>query len=157
MSFTISSWNAFSVLAALEAMLKANTALINFEGRITRGEEINMDENLMPWIGIYPLGDEFPIRTLGVGNGFRQQRLSIAVIIQNMSRTSGAACQDALGEFEKAVIDAILSDTSLGGTMDVVDNFSVSYSAPAKQASNFTIQSSVINFTAVKLVGVSGG
>lgn len=153
----IQSWDTFKVLEALKKMLVEAPALVAMEGRISRGEEINVNPDMAPWIGLYPLGDTYTTRTLGMGNGYRTQRVNIAVIIQNVSRTSGADCQTVLGQFQKAVIDRILSDTSIGGTMDVVEDFSVSYASPAKQAGNSTFQSSVINFTAVKQVGVSGG
>lgn len=155
--FLISSWDPFKTLKALQTMLQAWPRCIALELRVTRGEEVNESPDLAPWCGIYPLGDDFPIRTLGVGNGFRQQRQAIAIIVQNVSRTSGAECQDVLGQMQKAIVDCILSDTSIGGTMDIVDDFSVSYSAPAQQAKTTSFQSSVIKFTAAKAVGVSGG
>lgn len=153
----ISSWDTSQVLAAVEALLKASQGLALLEGRIERGGEINVNPDKAPWCGIYKFNGQFPIRTLGFGNGFRRQHFGVAIIVQNVSRTSGAACQDGLGQFEKAIVDAILSDTSLGGTMDVVEEFNVSYPPPATQGTNVSFQSSIIQFNAVKDVGISGG
>jgi hypothetical protein len=157
MSFIISSIDPYTMLEALKQQLLAFPALISLQGRITRGEEVNQDPSMAPWCGCYLIGGTFPTRTLGMGNGFRQQREGVAVVIQNMSRTSGEACQSELGKLQKAVVDCILSDTSIGGTMDVIDDFRTIYASAANQAKEISFQSAVIQFTAQKLVGVSGG
>lgn len=140
-------------------MLMAWPPLLSINGgiRVDVGEEVNVEAEKAPWIGIYSIKAVYPIRTLGMGNGFRQQREGIAVVVQNMSRTSGKECRKQLGALQKCVIDCILSDTSIGGSMDVVEDFQVSYASIATQAKQVSFQSAVITFTAVKLVGVSGG
>jgi hypothetical protein len=153
----ISSFDSSAVLDKLRTMLLAWTPLIETEARVDVGEEVNVDPDKAPWIGIYSIKAVYPIRTLGFGNGFRQQREGIAVVVQNVSRTSGKECRKQLGSLQKVVIDCILSDTSIGGTMDVVDDFQVSYATVASQGKQVSFQSAVITFTAVKQVGVSGG
>lgn len=153
----IASTDPYTMLEALKQQLLAFPPLISLQVRVTRGEEVNLDPSKAPWCGCYLIGGKYPIRTLGMGNGFRQQREGIAVVIQNMSRTSGEACQSELGKMQKAVVDCILSDTSINGTMDVVDDFSTVYSSVATQAQEISFQSATIVFTAVKLVGISGG
>jgi hypothetical protein len=159
MTISIASNDSYAVLEALQAMLKAFPALISIDGgnRVDLGEEVNVDPDKAPWIGLYSIKAQYPIRTLGMGNGFRSQREGIAVVVQNVSRTSGKECRKQLGVLQKAVIDCILTDTSIGGTMDVVDDFQVSYATVANQGKQVSFQSAVITFTAVKLVGVSGG
>lgn len=159
MTIQIASNDSFAVLDALQAMLKAFPPLLSIDSgiRVDLGEEVNVDPDKCPWIGLYSIKAVYPIRTLGMGSGFRSQREGIAVVVQNVSRTSGKDCRKQLGALQKAVIDCILTDPSIGGTMDVVDDFQVSYATVANQGKFASFQSAVITFTAVKQVGVSGG
>lgn len=157
MTILISSLDTFSVLESLASMLKAFPSLIDLQGSFDIGEEVNQNPDKAPWAGIYEIGGNFPSRTLGFGNGFRRQELSIAVVVQNVSRTSGSQCLKGLTAFRKAIVDCILSDTCLGGKMDVIDGFQVFLTSPVKQGSQATFQSAVIQFTAVSNVGASGG
>lgn len=157
MTVLVSSFDSSSVLDALRKMLLSWEAIADSHACVDVGEEVNVDPDKAPWIGIYSIKAVYPIRTLGMGNGFRQQREGIAVVVQNVSRTSGRECRKLLGSLQKSVVDCILSDTSIGATMDVVDDFQVSYATVANQGKQVSFQSAVITFTAVRQVGVSGG
>jgi hypothetical protein len=154
---TIASAPVDAILQAVQKMLQNSGNLSAFEGKVTRGEEVNQDPERAPWIGIYPLRLQFVARTLGYGSGMRTQRVGIAIVVQHQSRTSGESCQDELHQFQAAVIDTLLSDPSLGGTVQVIDDFGVDYTVPAKQGAQSSFQSSIIQFTAVTQTGVSGG
>lgn len=156
---TISSFDSSALLAALQSMLLKWPAILSFQDqiRVDIGEEVNVDPDKAPWVGIYSIKAQYPARVLGFGNGYRSQREGVAVVVQNVSRTSGKECRTQLGALQKCVIDCILSDTSISGTMDIVDDFQVTYATVAAQGKNVSFQSAVITFTAVKQVGASGG
>lgn len=157
MSVIITPIDSSAVMEALVQVLKADAGVSAFEPKILRGEEINENPDNTPWIGVYAVGEDYPPRTLGLGNGFRKQTIGLAVVCQYVTRSSGAECQDGLEKMKQAVIGAILSDTSLGGTVQTVTDFAVRYAAYAKQAAQPFFQSAVINFTAEGFVGASGG
>ncbi len=158
MSITVQAQDVFRIIAALQAMLQAWQPIASAENVIVaRGEEVNQNPELAPWVGIYPAKGEYVTRTVGLGNGFRNQREGIAVVVQAQSRDSGARCQDSLGELLTNVINCILSDPSISGTVTVIESFEVSYSQPARIGAQFTFQSATILFTAVRPVGISGG
>lgn len=154
--FVITANVATNALKAIEDSLKATVYFVDFNVRIERGEELNEDPDKMPWVGIYPMGEQLPIRTMGMGNGFRAQQLKIAVICQASGLSGASAVQDDLGVLVAAVESRILTDTSLGGSMDVITDFDVFYAEPGRKGDR-SIQSAVIQFTAEKLVKVSTG
>lgn len=154
---TITAIDASTVLEAVRMQLAAWPDIATLQGPITRGEPINQDSNKCPWIGVYPVGEDYPSRTLGFGAGYRTQQIGVVVVVQASSRDSGQVCQDQLEGMKQAAISALLSDPSLGGTVDVIDQFSVRYATAAQQAGEPYFQSAAINFTGLKPVGASGG
>lgn len=124
---------------------------------VTRGEWINEDPTRCPWVGIYPIGIQYPIRALGLGAGFRRQQISLVAVTQQQTDSSddGSVCMDLLEELNQRVISCLLSDPSLGGMVSTIDNFSVQYASAKTQADAPNFQSAIINFTGE--ISVTGG
>lgn len=155
MSITIQAQDVFKIIAALQSMLQNYAPLAAMSNlSIVRGEEVNVDPEKAPWIGIYPALGDYRSRVLGLGAGFRDQREGIIVVVQQQSRTSGQNCQDKLGDLLVNVVNSILSDPSIGGTVSNLEDLRVLHAEPKTQGSQASFQSSVINFTAVRPVGV---
>jgi hypothetical protein len=153
---TITPTNVASIAASIQDLLQKWPGLQDVT--ITRGEFVNQNPDSAPWIGIYPLGIQYPIRSLGLGSGFRKQQISFAVVTQAQTAPSddgGASCMDALEDLNQKVISCILSNDSLGGFVTALDNFSVQYASAKTQADDPNFQSSIITFTGEK--SVSGG
>lgn len=138
-------------MKATQAMLKADAGIGAIgDVRVTRGERINTDPALTPWVGIYIIGEDYVSRTLGVAAGFRMQHMGIAVVLQQSSRTSGEKCQDLLEQLKQAVIASLLSDPSLGGTVDTLADFAVIYASAEKQGSgDINFQTAIISVKAM--------
>lgn len=99
------------------------------------GADVDIDrsceEKLTPtahgWVGIYRDGIQYPLRTLGMGSGYRMQQIRLYLLVQESDPTSGSECEDRLERLLQKVVGVLLSDPSLKGTVNTLDDFSVSY------------------------------
>lgn len=134
-------------------------ALADTGARVESNEPINEDTNRCPWIGLYQVRQSFPLRTLGVSTGFRRHNITLAIVLTASSIVSGRDCELRMEALVKGVMDALLSDVSIGGTVDVIDDqIDITYSQ-YRQVNNIFFKEAVIQFTAVTQVTVnlSGG
>lgn len=119
--------------------------------KITRSAELNEIPGLCPWLGIYRSGVRYPLRTLGLGAGFRQQRIALMVFAQHSDATSGEECEERLERLIVDVISVLLSDPTLGNSVDTLDEFEVSYLDYSQTESGY-MQTAGIYFTAITSV-----
>jgi hypothetical protein len=139
---------------AIVEILKDHQGVQDIDPGIDRAEPINEDPSKCPWVGVYPLRVPFPTRALGYGAGFRAENPEYSIICQTSHPNDGAACQDQLGELIKAVTSALLSDTTLKGTVQMLGDFEVDFLGTAK------VNDSILQTASVRVVGlttVSGG
>lgn len=140
---------------AIVQILKDSQAVQDMEVRkIDRGEPLNEDPSNCPWVGVFPIRVPFPSRALGMGGGFRAENPEFAIVMQTTHPNDGAACQDELGELVQAVTSALLSDTSLGGTVSMLGDFEVEFNGERK------VDDSILQVATLRVVGlttVSGG
>jgi hypothetical protein len=135
------------------------TMLTNAQGphlsaaRVTRDDELNEIPGLCPWIGVYRMGVSYPSRVLGLGSGFRGQRIELAVFCQHSDATSGEQCGERLEELIVEVISTLLSDPTLNKSVDTVDNFEVRYIDYARDDAGY-FQTAAVYLTAVTMVHV---
>jgi hypothetical protein len=149
MSLNITPIDVSAVTRALVAMLSADSRLE--QATIERSAELNEIPGRCPWIGVYRSGVEYPLRTLGMGSGWRQQRLNLMVFVQHADGTSGEECEDRLEGLIVDVIGVLLSDPTLGNTVDTLDEFSVTYLDYSQTDSGY-MQTAGIYFTAITSV-----
>lgn len=153
---TFASVNVNDVQQALSDMLRNWSALQDIASlTIENAERVNDSENNCPWIGIYCVGVEYPGRTIGMGQGMRYQRMQFWIVCQQQSTNSGMECAQRLEQLVQAANSAVLSDTSLGGTVDAVDEFRTEYPQWGKSAGGVYMQTAVTQFTAVTTVRAS--
>lgn len=119
---TIRPTNVSEVTQALAAMLLEHPEIGNLGTVIERSAEPPDQPGPEGWIGIFKSGIEYPSRTLGMGNGFRQQRIGLAMHVMMSNLDSGEACEDSLELLLQRTLSCILSDTSLRGFVDVLDS-----------------------------------
>lgn len=110
------------ITRAIEAMLLEHPQIGNLGTAIERSAEPPEQPGTEGWIGIFKTGIEYPSRTLGMGSGFRQQRIGIALHVLMSHYGSGAECEESLELLLQRVISCLLSDTSLRGLVDVLDS-----------------------------------
>lgn len=140
-----------AITQAVEARLLADAALADV--RISRSEEINSLPSSCPWVGVYRADCQFPIRTLGMGAGFRGQRVQVVLLAQESDPASGAACEDRLNELVDKLIAAILSEPTLGGVVHTVDDFSVRYPDYRRVDDDIYMQTAMVQFSVITTVG----
>jgi hypothetical protein len=121
---------------------------------IERSDETNTDPAACPWVGIYRADNSFPLRVLGAG-GFRGQRMNLVLMAQEADPTSGANCEDRLNTLVDKIISVLLSDTSLGGVVHTIDEFTVRYPDHRRVDDDMYMQTALIFFTALTTVGGS--
>ena len=115
-------------------------------------EVINESASRTPWLGIYPSAVDYEERTLGVGAGYRRQRVELILILQASDITSGSQCHQILAGIVSEATSAILSDSTIGGTVDTVGSMRVRYDY-AQTGDNSFLQSAIIELTLERAVG----
>lgn len=115
---------------------------------IERSGEIQKVPTVSGWVGIYRDSVSYPPRTLGLGTGYRNQLIRLFLLLHESDPTSGEECEDRLESLLQRVVSALLSNESLKGTVDTLDEFSVVQQSYDKQ-DNMFFQYARINFTGI--------
>lgn len=153
---TIHVTDVYAITEAIETTLKENADLTDLELEIEVGEQVNEDVNRCPWAGIYRQGIRYPSRTLGAGSGYRQQRIGIVIVLQHADTSSGRQCSQRLEDLIKKTMSALLSDESLRGLVDILDEVDISYTNYNFDSDNgYFMQTAAVQF--VGLVNVTRG
>lgn len=151
----ISTANIAEVAAAVVQLLKDHPDLQDIGLCVELAEPVNEDPSKCPWIGVYPQRIAFPPRTLGLGGGYRAQNTELVLVCQETHPNSGEECLGLLGRLVKAATGALLTDTSLKGTvMTLADNFEVDFLGTLK-FNDAILQTATLRATG--LTTVSGG
>ena len=118
--------NFNKITKALETILNSNIEVSEFMNKklVVVGEVINYDPNETPWIGIYRGEVDYEPRTLGSMNNW-EAFPSIRVVVQAADFESAYKCEEDLEGYVKKIIEAVLQDTTIGGTVDIVTKFKV--------------------------------
>ncbi len=146
---TITPVNVSDVTEKIVEILKDNAELS--DATIERSEEVNEIPGRCPWICVYRAGVDYPIRTLGLGAGYRRQRIEFIIYAQQADGTDAEECEVLLEQLIVHVISALLSDPTLGGKVDTLDEFSVRY-VDYDKTENGYMQTAAIYFTAITSV-----
>ncbi len=120
--------NYSTITTALAAQLKADASISETikEKYIERGGTINEKPDRAPWIGIYRSKLNHDPRTLGSMNNWESTG-QIRIAVQQVDMKSGMDCEDRLEALVQDVLNAIIADTTIGGTVDMVNKFAIDY------------------------------
>ena len=138
--------NVADVTQAVADLLAEHPALSGVQ--VEQGEEINGSPTACPWLGVYRAGVKYPTRTLGIGAGFRRQEIELIVVAQASHPAAGKDCARELEDLLQHVIGALLSDPSLKGKVDILDEFEVRYPDYRRQDGRY-FQTAFVYFTGV--------
>jgi len=147
MSIRIGTLDVSEVTRSVQAMLLEAAGLKAVA--VERSAEENTDPARCPWVGIYSAANTLPVRTLGVGAGYRQQRIRVLVLVQESDPRSGELCEDRTNLLVKQVLDEILSDCTLRGVVQTLDEVDVQYPSFVKINDEQYMQTAVISFIAI--------
>lgn len=146
MTVNVRTVNVAQITARVKAQLEAYPDL---EGvTIQRSEDQNAHKDSAPLVGVYRLSVQYQQRVLGFGAGVRDQRVRLLVLMTESDLSSGEACEEKLETLIQKVTSAILSDTTLGGQVNTVEDFDVSYES-YEVVSNLYTQTAALQFVAV--------
>lgn len=146
-----------SVSAITQAVERVLLRDLTMEGvTVERSTEVNSTPAYCPWVGVYRAESQFPARTLGVSTGYRTQRTQVLLILQETDASSGAACEDRLNELVSKVVAVLLSDTTLGGVVNTLEEFTVRYPDYRRVDDDSYLQTAMLFFTAINPVVIGG-
>lgn len=141
--------NVSDISAAVQAMLNQHPNIGNLNVQVERCAEPPEIPGPEGWIGIYKGLVEYPSRTLGMGTGYRQQRVKMAMQVRMSNYESGEECEVALENLLQQCLSCLLSDPSLRGTVDTLDtDLAVQYPSFEK-GEDVWVQHANIFFTGV--------
>lgn len=97
---------------------------------VTHAEYLNNDPDKCPWIGIYRGDSDYEPRSISSHSSGKKWRAqpSIDIKIQASSGRSGADAEEKLEEYIAEVMDIILSNPKLSGTVSTITGFNIVYS-----------------------------
>lgn len=95
---------------------------------IDRSEFVNESPDRTPWVGIYRQGKNYAPRTLGRHAASWNGQVTVMVLVQYAAYQSGEDTEDRLEKLMESVESAIVADTTIGGTLEMMNEMSVQYS-----------------------------
>lgn len=105
-----------SVTAALFNQLSSDPVLTSSGFVIQEGEAFNTDIGHTPWVGLYYGNLSITPQTLGGTHPWLGE-LDLFIYVQEGSHRSGQEATRLLSQAQNAVLDAMIADRSLGGTV----------------------------------------
>lgn len=115
---------------------------------VERAEPIKEEPQENGWIGVYKAMVPHPARVLGVSAGQRMSKPTIVIMVRQWNAVSGASCEDLLEALVQFVLGAIMSDTTLGGKVEMLDSIDVRYESFKKNDDDVFMQDALIYVTA---------
>lgn len=106
------------------------------DATVERAEALPTSASRCPWVGVYRTRAQLPVRTLGVGSGFRGHTIELAAVCLERGAT-GAECEDRVEMLVQSVLAAILNDTTLGGRVLTLDEIEVRYESYDKSEGHY--------------------
>jgi len=139
--------NVSDITKALKNIFDNNATMIKEGFTIERSEYVNLDEGRCPWIGIYKNTNKTDPATLGVHNSSWSSEITLKLIIQASHLNSGAECEDRLDRYLKQVKDAIWTEPTIGGYVEMVTGFDIEYLFEETESEEAYFQWAIINVT----------
>lgn len=138
-----------TITRAVHQMLLDDPAIGIAGVQVERSAEPNATPTEHGWLGVYRERIDYPPRTLGMGSGYRNQRIRLFILAQESDPSSGDECEDRLEKLLQNTIGVLLSDPSLKGTVQTLDEFSVLHEDYSKTDGGIYIQMAKIEFTGI--------
>lgn len=125
--------NLSTITKALQSQLNNSKALAGIP--VERSEYVNMSSDRAPWIGIYKAGIDYDPNCLGRNDSSWKASVDIEIAAQQTSYGTGEDCEDKLEKLVMDILDAVWSDSTIGGTVDHVIGLSAEYGSLDPQKS----------------------
>ena len=129
MTAIVTPVNVATVTAALVAQLANWPGVADLKARVESAEQLNETPGRCPWIGVYRDSVKFVVKTLGYGSGARNQHISLVLAVQESDPVSGEKCEARLEALLQQVLGALLTDVTIGGTVQVINQLRYTFGA----------------------------
>jgi hypothetical protein len=149
---TVNTLRVSDTTTAIVARLRGDARLDGVA--VSRASEVNERPSGCPWVGVYRVEQRFTPRTVGAGSGFMTHNIDFVIILQAAGGNSGEDCEDMLEQLVSNVVSTLLEDTSLGGTVLMVNNLTVRYQDYSR-VDDVYMQTAALYLTAETRVSVS--
>jgi len=140
--------NVSDITKALKIQLENDSELVK-EGikDIKRSAYVNYSPDSCPWIGIYRQDSVTDSASLGKHSTSWKDVINLNIVIQASHMGSGEECEDKLDNYIKLVKDAIWSDSTIGGTVLMINSFNIEYSYEMTEEDSIHFQWAVLKLT----------
>jgi hypothetical protein len=105
-----------SITSALTGLLQADPVLVSSAFTVQEGEALNLGLHLTPWVGVYHGHLAIEPHTLGGAQPW-QADLELLIYVQDGSHRSGQDATQRLSRSQAAVLDALRQNPTLGDTV----------------------------------------
>jgi len=137
--------NISAVTRALETLLKDHPTIKQQQYIIVRGEKINENPDLVPWLGIYRRSIDYDPTVFGLHSQTWVGDIKITMIIQESSLDGGDDCEERLEKRVQEVMDVVLSDVTLNANVEVLTGTTVSYTYNEVDEETLSYQNALID------------
>lgn len=151
----------FSVITqALETQIETHLASLISDGAaaasryyVKRSNYINGNVAKTPWIGIYRGAVSYEPRSIGRSNCNWRATPTIRVVVQAASRKSGEQAEERCEAYTQEVLNGILSDYSIGGTVETITGFNVEPTFQEDDNASLHFHMNIITVTVIAKAG----
>ena len=137
--------NPSDITRAIETAFNTDPVFNTFT--IERAELVNENPAICPWLGIYRESINYAPETLGLGPDHWTAIMTLTLIVQSSNFNSGTQAEDDLEGYVKSVITKMFEDTTIRGSVDMINAIKVSYSYVAEDEQTLFFQSALIEMT----------
>ena len=137
--------NPSDITRAIETAFNTDPVFNMFT--IERAELVNENAAICPWLGIYRESINYAPETLGLGPDHWTAIMMLTLIVQSSNFNSGTQAEDDLEGYVKSVITKVFEDTTIRGSVDMINAIKVSYSYVAEDEQTLFFQSALIEMT----------
>lgn len=137
--------NPSDITRAIETAFNTDPVFNTFT--IERAELVNENPAICPWLGIYRESIDYAPETLGLGPDHWTAIMTLTLIVQSSNFNSGTQAEDDLEGYVKSVITKMFEDTTIRGSVDMINTIKVSYSYVAEDEQTLFFQSALIEMT----------
>jgi len=140
--------NVSDITKALKAQLENDAALIkNDITNIKRSEYVNYNPDLCPWVGIYKETSSTETASLGRHSTSWKSTINFNIVIQASDLGSGEKCEDKLDKYIKLIKEAIWDDSTINGTVQMINSFNIDYSYEMTEEDTIHFQWAILKLT----------
>lgn len=121
--------NLSTITAELARMLTEAPSIDYLSVEPVRGDYVNEDPRNTPWLGVYRSSIVYAPATLGRGSDIKNwdATVKLNLVLQAAGLRGGDEVEDELESMVRDVLDVIVAEPTIGGTVDHVMGFDVMY------------------------------